>query len=80
MKFGLHENFEYFDIGPLNFALFRKGIRSKLYCARNGFPEWDEPFEGETLEDAKRQAAERCITTFEKWAEEARKLCQIEAG
>ncbi len=70
---------EMFEIGPFVITLHEdlEFKQTTLYCEKGGWPQWNEPFYGDTVEEAWKRAAQRCITIFEKWAEEARKLCQI---
>jgi hypothetical protein len=68
--------YESFEIGPVRVTV-GEDYSTAWLALDYQIGDWTycgEPFEGETLEDAKSQAAQRCITMFAEWADEAKKI------
>jgi len=65
---------EMWDLGPFTFELHEDWETKEMtiYCIHDDWPYWQEGFYGDTLKEAMKQAANRCLTIFEEWAEEAR--------
>lgn len=63
-----------FEVGPFWITLREDYRTSRLMFIYwiGDFERYHEPFEGKTLEDARKQITERCRVIFTEWIEDAK--------